>query len=182
MASAQDILKAIQDVNGSVGTTNGKLDITNTKLDSIDTAIEDVKTAVDQMNATLQAGITQIVGLLQYVAQALFHESQQNDTIICELEKISKNTCAIWNEAHLQTALQAHMDKKMSLLAALSAAANAEVALTLKREEELKDQIEKCCPPPQPQPVCTDSPCPKPPPLPPPKEPPPPPPNKTEPH
>ena len=51
-----------------------------------------------------------------------------------------------------------------------------EHAIALAREEELRRQIEACCPPKPPEPVCSETPCPAPPPFeePPPKTQPPP--------
>ena len=45
------------------------------------------------VNATLTNGFNQLVTLGQYTNQALYQNDQQNDTIICLLEHISKNTC-----------------------------------------------------------------------------------------
>jgi len=175
MPNATDIFNAINGVINEVKAqgvaTNTKLDTVNSKLDAIKTYTDAVKTSVDQMNATLKTGLTQIIKLLQYADLALYQNALQNDTMICELEKISNNTCAIWNEAHLQTALQTSMNKNLTVLTAMYAAVHAEVALTLEREQALKDQIEKCCPPKPPEPVCQNSPCRAPQPLgPPPRE------------
>jgi hypothetical protein len=57
------------------------------------------------------------------------------------------------------------MNKNLTALTAMYAGVHAEVALTLEREQALKDQIERCCPPKPPEPVCQDSPCPAPRPL-----------------
>jgi uncharacterized protein YqgV (UPF0045/DUF77 family) len=169
MPNATDIFNAINNVNTSVnnqiGATNTKLDVVNTNLDAIKSATDAVKASVDQMNTTLKAGFAQVITLLQYADLALYQNALQNDTMICDLEKISKNTCDIANEAHLQTALQTSMNKNMAALRAMFAAVHAEAALTLHREHELKEQIEKCCPPKPPDPVCQYSPCPAPKPL-----------------
>jgi len=174
MPNATDIFNAINNVNSSVNTqisgTNSRLDTVNITLDAIKASTDAVKTAVDQVNATLVAGFAQVITLLDYADLALYQNAQQNDTMICELEKISKNTCDISNEAHLQTALQTKMSRNIMALAAMYAAVHAEVALTLEREHALREQIEKCCPPRPPEPECRYTPCPAPPPLGPPPE------------
>src|SRR5260370_12097762 len=150
MPNATDIFNAINNVNTSVnnqiGATNTKLDTVNIKLDAIKSSTDAVKASVDQMNATLKTGFAQVVTLLQYADLALYQNALQNDTMICDLEKISKNTCEIDNEAHLQTALQTTMQKNLAALKAISAAVHAEAAQTLHREHELKEQIENGCP------------------------------------
>jgi len=176
MPNASDIFNAINNVNNSVNTqigatntkldqVNNKLDQANSKLDGIKASTDAVKSAVDQVNATLQSGFAQLIKLLQYADQALYQNALQNDTIICDLEKISRNTCEILNEAHLQTVLQTNMNKSVAALSAMYALIHAEVALTLEREQALRAQIEKCCPPEVPPAPCQYAPCEAPKPL-----------------
>ena len=58
-------------------------------------------------NNRLEAMVT----LGEYTNQALFQNAKQNDTIICILEHISKNTCELLNQSVIQTRLQTEMDK-----------------------------------------------------------------------
>ncbi len=97
-----------------------------------------------------------------YTNEALFHNAQQNDTMICLLEQISKNTCGILNEAVVQTRLQTAIKINSQLLADLYAATHADAALERQRLEQLQAQIEQCCPPTPLPPACTDKPCDKP--------------------
>jgi hypothetical protein len=83
----------------------------NTRLEDIKGDLVDVKGAVNQVqtavtlvNTTLINGFSQLVTLGQYTNQALYQNDLQNDTMICLLEHISKNTCALLNEAAIQTA------------------------------------------------------------------------------
>ena len=78
----------------------------NTRLEDIKGDLVDVKGAVNQVqtavmlvNTTLTNGFSQLVTLGQYTNQALYQNDLQNDTMICLLEHISKNTCALLNEA-----------------------------------------------------------------------------------
>lgn len=101
----------------------------------------------------------------QYADQALSQNAKQNDTIICILEHISQNTCALLNQAVIQTRLQTSMQAELSALAGMFATVNPGAALELERQAALQAQIEKCCPPPQPSVPCTYAPCPAPKPL-----------------
>jgi hypothetical protein len=142
----------------------------NNRLEAIKGNLVDVKGAVNDVNATLKNGFNQLVTLGQYTNQALYHNDQQNDTIICLLEHISKNTCALLNQAALQTAAQLEMECDIDALESMFATANPGAALEAKRLHALKEQVEKCCPPPKPAPPCEFAPCPAPKPIgPPPK-------------
>jgi hypothetical protein len=135
----------------------------NTKLDQIRTGLVDI-------NATLTNGFNQLVTLGQYTNQALYQNDQQNDTIICALEHIAKNTCELLNQSVIQTALQTEMESDIDGLESMFATANPAAALEWKRLHALKEQMEKCCPPPKPTPPCDYAPCPAPKPIgPPPK-------------
>lgn len=193
MPSAQDILDAVNatrdrlgDQNGTSGGVNqrledvkGKLDTTNSDLDDIKGKLDNINNKLDTLNASVKAvdsdvkvvqqlltwGFEQLITLGQYTNQALFHNDQQNDTMICQLQQISVNTCGIWNEAHLQTGLQTSIDHATRKLADLFAATHAEAELAREERRRLQEEIEKCCPPKQPQPVCVEPPCPVPPPF-----------------
>jgi hypothetical protein len=190
MPSAQDILDAVnatrdrlgdqngtsggvnqrlEDVKGKLDTTNsdlgdikGKLDNINNKLDTLNSSVRAVDSDVKVVQQLLTWGFEQLITLGQYTNQALFHNDQQNDTMICQLQQISVNTCGIWNEAHLQTGLQTSIDHAAKKLAELFAATHAEAELAREERRRLQAEIEKCCPPKQPQPVCVEPPCPVP--------------------
>ena len=176
MPSAQDILDAINGANNQLATANNSLNTANaslntanttlsdmdSKLDAIRTAILAVDADIQKVETLLQWGFTQLITLGQYTNQALFQNDKQNDTIICILEHISQNTCAILNEAHKQTKLQTMMGRNVDTLADLFAATHAEAELARRREDELRRRIEECCPPKPETPPCTYQPCPAP--------------------
>ncbi|MBV9243317.1 MAG: hypothetical protein JO366_00725 [Methylobacteriaceae bacterium] len=168
MPSAQDLMNELVLANQQLGNIN-------TGIAAVKASTDAVKASVDQVNATLINGFGQLVALGQYANQALYHNDQQNDTIICILEHISKNTCALLNEAVIQTRVHTELEKDVDGLESMFATANPGAALEFKRREKLKEQIEKCCPPPQPEVPCSYVPCPAPKPIgpPPQKEPPP---------
>jgi len=137
----------------------------NTRLDGTNSRLDDISGKLDALNATLSANFNQLLVLTAYTNQALYQNAQQNDTMICILEKISKQTCELLNHACLQTALQTTIRNNTTSLAELFAATHAEAALNREREQALRDEIKKCCPPKPPEPCCQYAPCPAPKPL-----------------
>jgi hypothetical protein len=172
MPSAQDILDAINAADGKLDNVNGKLDTANTSLNDIKGKLDAVKASVDAVDADVQKvealllwGFSQLITLGEYTNLALFQNDQQNDTMICILEHISKNTCSILNESHKQTELQESMRHSTKKIADLVAASHPEAEFAREREEALRREIEECCPPKRPEPVCHYVPCKAPDPL-----------------
>ena len=173
MASAQDVLNAVNGANTRLDGVNTRVDGSNTRLDGISTKVDavnarldDIKNKLDlvaqalgKVDQTLNWGFGQLITIGNYTNLALAENAKQNDTIICILEHISKNTCQLLNEAHLQTGMQAVIRDNTTELAELYAVTHAEAALIREREEALKKQIEQCCPPETPVPPCDYAPC-----------------------
>jgi hypothetical protein len=135
-------------------------------------SVDDVYNQLLQVNghlATLHNDLvnltSELVTIGQYTNQALYQNDQQNDTIICILEHISQNTCALLNQAALQTAAQTHMERDIDGLEGMFATANPGAALERERLHRLEEKIEKCCPPTPPTPPCTFTKCPAPKPI-----------------
>src|SRR5205807_8624663 len=127
--------------------------------------LDDVKTKMDLINTTLNWGLAQLITIGNYTNQALAQNAAQNDTMICILEHISRNTCELLNESHTQTGLKTTIRNSTTALAEPYAATHAEAALTLQREEALRKQIEECSPPQVAPPPCAYQACPAPRPL-----------------
>lgn len=155
MASAQDFLDAI---NGA----NNRLDGVNNRLDEVKGKLDLINQSVQNLNQTLNWGFGALITIGNYTNEALSQNAKQNDTIICILEHISKNTCELLNESHTQTGLQTTIKNNTTTLAELYAATHAEAALIRQRDEALRKQIEECCPPKVPEPPCGYQPCPAP--------------------
>ena len=147
MPSAQDVPNA---VNATKDAVNNNTTVIGQKLDTLDADLK----LTQQL---LLWGFEQLITLGQYTNQVLSQNDKQNDTMICILQQISVNTCGIWNEAHIQTDLQKGIEASAQRLAKLYAATHGDAAVTLAREEELLRQIEKCCPPEEPKPVCVEN-------------------------
>ena len=173
MPSSSDFMNKLNDIHNALNTVNATL---NTKLtdlknatDAVKASTDQVRTAVQHVDTTLTAGLSSLINLGNYTNQALFQNAKQNETIICILEHISRNTCSILNEAHLQPGLQKSMEKSTGLLAELYGTTHADAMLTHEKMAKLKQQIEECCPPKPIPPACTYEPCKAPGPLPEPK-------------
>jgi hypothetical protein len=162
MPSASDFYNELKGANTRLDGVNGKLDEVKGKLDALKSATDAVKAAVDNANKTLSWGFGGLITLGNYTNQALHHNALQNDTMICILEHISRNTCMLVNESHRQTALQTAISESTAALADLYAATHAEAALIREREAALRKQIEACCPPTPEPPACTPERCPAP--------------------
>ena len=121
-------------------------------------AINDVRNSVDAGTAVLNS----IAHLQQVTNATLFHMSQQQDAMICALEAISRNTCAIHNETHIQTGRQTVIAAAETALLDITRTVHPAAAIDLDRREDQRRAVEKCCPPPIEPPVCAYRPCPAP--------------------
>jgi hypothetical protein len=88
--------------------------------------------------------------------------------MICALEHISRNTCELVNQATIQSALQTEIRDDMDAVRDLSEIAQPRAALERQRLQELRAEIERCCPPEVQPPACAYEPCPRPDRIPPP--------------
>ncbi len=158
-------MPSVDDVYNQLLAVNTNLTSLINAVNNVTSAVNAVQTAVTQVNSTLNTGFGELVTIGNYTNQALYQNDQQNTTIICALEHISKNTCALLNEAAIQTALQTEMERDIDGLESMFATANPGAALERERLAKLKKQIEECCPPKKPEPPCRYAPCPAPTPI-----------------
>ncbi|MBV8730511.1 MAG: hypothetical protein JO336_11965 [Acidobacteriia bacterium] len=127
-----------------------------------------IRTDIEQLTNIVSSSLNQLITLTTYDSQALYQNALQNATIICILERISKQTCELLNHACLQTALQTQIEKNTAAMADILAVAHPEAVLIREREQALRKELEKCCPPAAPKPCCHYEPCQAPPQIPPP--------------
>jgi hypothetical protein len=161
MASLDDAYNQLVQANGHLTAIDGDVQTVNASVQAVDTDVQATTTAVN-------TGFSQLDQIVNYTNQLLLYQIEQNNTIICYLEKIAWQTCALLNEAALQTAAQREMREDLHDLKQLYQLANPAAAVEEHRLEELKEQIERCCPPPKPEPPCKFEPCKQPGELPPP--------------
>jgi hypothetical protein len=126
-------MPSADDLFNQLVAANNRLEDIKGDLVDVKGAVNGVTAAVTLVNATLTNGFNQLVTLGQYANQALYQNDQQNDTIICLLEHISQNTCALLNEAAIQTATQIEMERDIDTLESMFATVNAGAALEAKR-------------------------------------------------
>lgn len=145
---------------------NNHLTAIDTDLHTVNTSVQAVGADVQATTQAVQTGFGELYSLVNYTDQLLEFQIAQNNTIICYLGKIAQQTCALLNEAALQTAAQQAMREDIHDLKQLYALANPAAAVEQHRLEELKAQVERCCPPPVPEPPCKFEKCEEPGPLP----------------
>jgi hypothetical protein len=132
------------------------------KLDTLNATSAAIKTDDDQLLNVVGADLGEVIAADTYTNQALYQNALQNATIICLLEQISKNTCDLVNLVAVQTKLQESIEKNTMRMAAVLSTSYPEAALALEREEALRRDLEKCCPPEPSPPACKQKPCPVP--------------------
>jgi ABC-type transporter Mla subunit MlaD len=162
MPSVDDVYNQLVQANTNLSSLINAVNNVTSAVNKATTAINAVHSAVDQVNGTLNTGFGELVTIGNYTNQALYQNDQQNVTIICALEHISKNTCALLNQSAVQTTLQTAMAIDIDGLENMFATANPAAALELERRAALKAQVEECCPPTPPTPPCDYKPCPAP--------------------
>jgi paraquat-inducible protein B len=171
-------MASIDDCYNQLVAANGELSQIDQGIQTVNNSLQTVDADVQATTAAVQTGFGQLYTIANYTNQLLLYQIQQNDTMVCYLEKITRQTCALLNEAALQTAAQQAMREDLDDLRQLYELASPAAAVEQHRLEALKAQVEKCCPPPVPTPPCKFEPCKQPgdvPPPPRPQEPPPPP-------
>ncbi len=132
------------------------------KLDTLNATSQAIKADDDQLLNVVGTDLGELIAADAYTNQALYQNALQNATIICLLEQISKNTCDLVNLATVQTRLQESIEKNTMRMAAVLSATHPEAALALEREEALRRDLEKCCPPEPSPPACKQKACPVP--------------------
>jgi hypothetical protein len=152
-------MASIDDCFNQLVAANGELSQIDQGIQTLDTSIQAVDADVQATTAAVQSGFSQLYTIANYTNQLLLYQIQQNDTMVCYLEKITRQTCALLNEAALQTAAQQAMREDLDDLRQLFELANPAAAVEQARLEALKAQVEKCCPPPVPTPPCKFEPC-----------------------
>jgi hypothetical protein len=155
MASAQDILDAIN-------TSIARLDQLHNDVLAGTNSTDAVRNAVTDMAQHLDAGFTvlaqgdQVIAALHAQTNAiLMHLAAQADTQICLLDTIARNTCALLNESVRQTAAQDGMRTDLDGLAFMYATVNPGSAVELDRSRQAAARMDECCPPPAGEPPCT---------------------------
>jgi hypothetical protein len=84
----------------------------------------------------------------------------QLEISVCNLEKISKQTCLSLNEEHIQTGLQHSIKEGINYLTLLQKDLHPSESQHLEQLEKLKQELLKCCPEKEKEkPICIYDPC-----------------------
>jgi hypothetical protein len=151
-------MASIDDVFGEIHSVNLNLNVVQNELSDIKAGLNLIQTTDQQglalISSTLNAGfvnlsqgISALIQFQVFISKTLAHQSKQNGTMICILEHISSNTCAILDETHQQTGLQTKISEDVKDLAQMYRSSNPRAALELARKESLELKIRECCPP-----------------------------------
>ena len=168
MPSLDDVFSELQAINGRLDTLHND----SVALHAVDTAI---KNAVDaNVTATngVHAAVDDATAVLKQIKSGqdvtnaiLLHLARQADTMICSLEQVARNTCAILTESVRQTKLQDRIAASGAAMVDMTGTVHPGAALELARHAALKAATERCCPPPVDPPACEFKPCERPKPL-----------------
>ena len=172
-------MASINDVYNQLVTVNATLSSIGADINAGTSATDAVKVSVNQLDNDLNTGFSSTVNALNSVVSALntlatidvegvkllYYLTQQTDTMICALEHVSQNTCAILTQTTIQTGLQSAIRADADGLLAIAQSAYPAAALERERLLALQAEIWRCCPPVTQPPACTYQPCPKPRPI-----------------
>jgi hypothetical protein len=111
----------------------------------------------------LSQGLSASLTQEHFTNVALAQKIAQETTMICQLEQISKQTCDLLSEVHVQTGLKGEIARNVERLLDITRTAHPGAELELQRLERLRLEIERCCPPEVPPSICVHVPCPQPP-------------------
>lgn len=141
------------------GVTNQRLTTLIPRVEETNDWLEEIRQLVNDGFAAMSSGFAGVLARQDITNALLHYQIEQNNTIICALEHISKNTCELLNHASRQTALQERIAADTAAQRHMFATAHPDAALALARETEMRREIEACCPPKPPTPPCALEPC-----------------------
>ena len=180
MPTLNDAINEVEQVNDNLGDIKSSLDSLNSaaetaneRIEANTEAVEQVREVCEQNNAELSAingrlltgfaklseGLDILIDQGAYTNEALGHQIQQNDTIICLLDKSARALCQIWTLVDIQTKLLRSIQQDASAAREMLETVHPEARLELDRRKALEKNIERCCPPKQDPPACVYEPC-----------------------
>jgi hypothetical protein len=163
-------MPSLQDVADQI---NAKLDSinSNTQLTAVNTAetlevAKEIRDLSQQANGTLTAirdeleegfanlsqGLFALVELERASLHLLDHHRRQHDTIICELVNANDTLCGMTRKLTTQLTLSEFALVALRRLDGIAGRVHADAAGGYDRDRSLRDQIEACCPPTEPEP------------------------------
>lgn len=159
---ANDILTRLDSINGHAAATETNTGQIHNDTQDIRITAHAINVQLAVLNNNVVEGFTALVQLGLATLNRLDHIVDQNDTIICGIAAADTILCrqlqhlrAIESVETRGTALIAHIDAVTELV-------HGDQAMEVERRNELKAQMEKCCPPPKPEAEPCPDPCPVP--------------------
>jgi ABC-type transporter Mla MlaB component len=149
----------VADVFDQLVLANGKLDQLNLSFISEANALTKLNGEVNKASKAAVDLLTVIAKIDTEAVKLLFHLTQQAEAMICALEHVSKNTCGILTQATIQTQVETSIRTDADTLRAVAESAYPQAVLERHRLAALRAEIERCCPPAQPQAACSYEPC-----------------------
>jgi hypothetical protein len=131
-------------------------------IDDLFNALNAIRARLDQLHADEQAVHQRLDALLaeqQRTSSIGVHLTKQNRTIICALEKVSRNTCELVTIADHQRRSAEESASSLRVAAHVLQTAHPAAALQLAREEHVSARLDECCPPEPAPPRCEYEPC-----------------------
>ena len=136
-------MASLNDAYNQLVIANTHLTAIDNELHTVDASVQAVGADVQATTAAVQTGFSELYSLVNYTDQLLQYEIAQNNTIICYLGKIAQQTCALLNEAALQTAAQQAMREDLHDLKQLYELANPaqRSSSTASRNSRLRSRV-----------------------------------------
>jgi hypothetical protein len=159
---ANDIIARLDSINGHTAATETSTAQIHSDTEDIRNTAHEIRFELAVLNNNVVAGFGALVQLGLANLNRLDHMIEQNDAIICNLAATNTLLCrqlqhlrAIENMEAREVALLAHID-------AINELVHGNEAIEVQRRDELKHQLERCCPPPKQEPEPCPEPCPVP--------------------
>jgi len=144
---ANELKGILEDVRDHTATTASRVQETNDRLDTVNAHLA----ALTQVTAVGLANLSQGLGVVidrQDVTNHLLDANrEQNDTIICWLTAIADVLCRSLHRHDTQVELQKLMAGDLTRLGAITELAHPREALDVTHRDDLRQRIERCCPP-----------------------------------
>jgi len=135
-------------------TTNQRINDLLAQATETNDWLQELRTLVQDGFTAMAAGFTGMHARQDVTNRLLLHQIEQQQTMICILENISRNTCGLLDQSAQQTELQTGMAADSTALHHMVASSHAEAALAYQRHLEDQRRLEACCPPEERQPAC----------------------------
>lgn len=162
MPTINEVWEQAVQINANLATLHNDMVAIRQRADATNAWLQDVRSLVAAGLDSLADGVVALQARQDLANKLLAVLLQLTETEICNLEKISANTCRSLNEAVRQTALQESSTSSLADLARMFASAHADAALELARAKEQEARMEACCPEKPPAPPCDYERCPSP--------------------